>query len=542
MSFYKKFLFSITILLLSNIIYGQSIPLGFNSLDNQLRELQLEGKISNKYSFFSRPYHATNQIKYDSILYKVDSTFEYKNIIYTNNKRTNFQLLPTSFVSKFNSHHPYGWNQQGFIDAKGFQTYLSGGVYGRWGILSAQFAPELVYANNSNFETSNSYGSPTKGAYKKIFPGQSYVSLSAGNLALSVSTENMWWGPGIDNSLLMSNNAPGFLHIKLHSRGPIKTPIGNIEFSLIAGRLEEDTSVLLQVKNLTSYYYAQGSYSGYPSAPSADSTNWRYLNAFTFSYNPKFAPSLYLGFTRVGYTYNNYLGNHGDFLQDYLPVFIGFFRSNSKYYKNDGSNTKTKQILSISARYLFQKSNAELYAEYGYGDNTSNIEDLTLSIDHGAVFSAGFKKLVPLNKRKWLILETEITQLTQSFNNQYRGTGGDWYLYQGSYTNQSRILGVGYGMASNMQTVKASIKEGFNRVGILLQRIIHNATLDPYYSENKRWIDYSLGFIYEKKVKDIVIQSKTQLVHSDNYAWKINEQRFNLNTQLGILYFLSAKK
>ena len=215
--------------------------------------------------------------------------------------------------------------------------------------------------------------------------------------------------------------------------------------------------------------------------------------------------------------------------------------SNSKYYKNDGSNTKTKQIVSISARYLFQKSNAELYVEYGYGDNTTNIEDLTLSIDHGAVFSAGFKKLAPLSKSKWLVLETEITQLTQSFNNQYRGTGGDWYLYQGSYTNQSRILGAGFGMASNMLTIKASVKEGFGRMGIVLQRIIHSASLEPYFSENKRWIDYSLGFIYAKKVKNIVIQSKTQLVHSDNYAWKINEQRFNFNSQVGFLYFLSKK-
>ena len=542
MSLHKKWLFSITILFLSNFVYVQSIPIGFNSVDEKIRELQLEGKIGTKYSFFSRPYRATAEISYDSILQKIDSTFEYRNVIYSNNKRINFQILPFSFITKFNSHHPYGWNQQGFIDAKGIQTYLSGGVYGRWGILSAQFMPEVVYANNSNFETSNNYGSPTKGAYKKYFPGQSYVSVAAGNLALSVSTENMWWGPGIENSLLMSNNAPGFLHLKLHSKGPIKTPIGNIEFSLIAGRLEEDTSVLLQVKNLTTYYYAQGSYSGYPSSPSLDSTNWKYLNAFTFSYNPKFAPSLYLGFTRVGYTYNNYLGNHGDFLQDYLPVFIGIFRSNSKYYKADGSNTKTKQIVSFSGRYLFQQSNAELYAEYGYGDNTSNLEDLTLSIDHGAVFSVGFKKLIPLSHRKWLSLESELTQLTQSFNNQYRGTGGDWYLYQGSYTNQSRILGAGYGMASNMVTVKATIKEGFNRAGIMLQRIIHSTTLEPNFSQDKKWIDYSLGFVYQKRYKNIVLQSKTQLVYSDNYAWKIDEQRFNFNSQLGVLYFLSVKK
>ncbi|MFX9097187.1 capsule assembly Wzi family protein, partial [Acinetobacter baumannii] len=87
----------------------------------------------------------------------------------------------------------------------------------------------------------------------------------------------MWWGPGSQNSLLMSNNAPGFLHLTLNTRYPIKTGIGNFEFQFISGKLTEDTSVLLENKDLTTYYYNQGTYDGGPADPKTDSLNWRYI-------------------------------------------------------------------------------------------------------------------------------------------------------------------------------------------------------------------------------------------------------------------------
>jgi len=537
----KKYLFSFFCLLIFQIGMSQSFTIGFNSLDEKLRDLQLQGKIPLNYSFLSRPYSTNANLTIDSVVKAIDPDYILPNSKIKLANKLNLTLLPVSSVTKFNSDHPYGNNQQGFIDAKGIQTYLSSGVYLKYGMIDAQLMPELVYANNPNFETSSKYGAPTKGTYQRLFMGQSFIRLSYKNLALSLSTENKWWGPGIQNSIIMSNNAPGFTHIALQTKGPIKTPIGNFEFSLLAGKLVEDTSVLLEVKDLTTYYYAQGSYGGYPSIASRDTGTWRYLNSINLVYNPIFAPSLFLFINRLGYTYSSNIGKHGNFLQDYLPVFIGLFRGTSKYYTSDGTNTSTKQIVSLGARYVFQKAHAELYAEYGIGDNTFNLRDFTLSVDHGATFMAGFKKMVPLAHQKWLNLEAEATQLTQSFNNQYRGTGGDWYLYQGSYTNQGRIIGAGYGMVSNMQSLKFSIKNKFSENGILLQRIIHNTTLEPYFSLNKRWIDYSLGYVFQKRIKNLVIQSRTQLVFSDNYAWKINEQKYNLSSQLGLLYFIRTK-
>jgi hypothetical protein len=415
---FKVFNFIIILLIHFDSSKAQSFPIGFNSFDEKLRDLQLQGKISSAFSFLNRPYNTNPQFNIDTIVHKIDSMYRFKSQILSKSKHLNISILPIYSISKFNSHHPYGNDQQGFIDAKGFQSYLSTGIFLRYGIIEAQIMPEIVYANNPNFENSNDYGATTKGPYKKSFPGQSFIRLSYKNIGMSLSTENLWWGPGIKSSLIMSNNAPGFTHISLSSKGPIKTPIGNFEFSLIAGKLIEDTNVLLQVKNLTTYYYAQGNYSGYPNSANLDTGTWRYLNAITLSYNPRFAPSLYLFLNRLGYTYSSNLGKHGVFLQDYLPVFIGLFRGTSKYYTATGTNTSTKQIVSFGGRYLFQKAHAELYVEYGIGDNTFNIRDFTLSVDHGATFLAGFKKLTPISIDKWLKIEAEITQLTQSFNNQ----------------------------------------------------------------------------------------------------------------------------
>ncbi|WP_163277304.1 capsule assembly Wzi family protein, partial [Enterobacter hormaechei] len=77
---------------------------------------------------------------------------------------------------------------------------------------------------------------------QRIRAGQSSFRLNYKVLSVGISSENLWWGPGIYNSLLMSNNAPGFWHLTFNSRKPLKTPIGDFEWQLIGGKLVEDTS------------------------------------------------------------------------------------------------------------------------------------------------------------------------------------------------------------------------------------------------------------------------------------------------------------
>ena len=518
-------------------VKAQTIPVALQSIDESLRDLQLQGKINSTYSLGVRPFFTSKKLRTDSLLYLIDPTYSFSSVIFSKNKNTWVEALPVTANFKFNSHHPYGWNQSGLIDAKGIQGFVSGGIFAQWGLLSLQLKPEFVYAANPNFETGNGYGAPTKPNYKRAFLGQSSIRLNAGGLSLGLSNENLWWGPGIQNSLLMSNNAPGFKHIVLNTTKPLKTPIGNFEFSLIAGKLTEDTSVLLQVKDLSTYFYAQGAYSGFPSDPKLDTGDWRYLNAIHVSFNPKFIPGLFLGFTRVGYVYNNYTGNRNNFIYDYLPVFAGFFRSTSNYYTLTGSSTKIKQLISVSGRYVFKQAHAEIYGEYGTNDNTYNLRDFIMSTNHGSIYTAGFKKLIPLINNRWIDIQTEFTQLSGPVDYIVRGTGTT-YLYQGSYTNQSRIIGAGYGNSSNMQTLNISLKKGFDKQGISFQRIVHDALREPYLSNFQRWTDFSIGYQFQKRVGNKLFYAHTQAIKSNNYGWMPKESRFNFYAFGGVTFFI----
>ena len=68
--------------------------------------------------------------------------------------------------------------------------------------------------------------------------GQSNIKLSWKKISIGFSTENIWWGPSIRNSIMMSNHARGFKHIFFKSNRPVITPIGNFEWQVITGRLE----------------------------------------------------------------------------------------------------------------------------------------------------------------------------------------------------------------------------------------------------------------------------------------------------------------
>ena len=75
-------------------------------------------------------------------------------------------------------------------------------------------------------------------AYKKSLFGQSSIRLNYSGLSLGLSSENIWWGPSIRNSIMMSNQAQGFNHITFNTTRPLKTFIGNFEWQVVTGRLE----------------------------------------------------------------------------------------------------------------------------------------------------------------------------------------------------------------------------------------------------------------------------------------------------------------
>ena len=495
---------------------SQSIEIGSIN-DKESRSLQLLGKIDSSVSLTARPLiisHRKNKPDISGFGLLTQNNFSYKQI----SKNAKISFLPVQLVQQFNSHHPYGWNDGPMIAAKGYQSLFSAGVYASYGPLEIQIKPEFVFALNNAYEYNAAYGSTGLVRYQKLFPGQSSVRLSAGPFSVGVSSENLWWGPGQFSSLLMSNNAPGFLHAFFKTREPVRTGIGNFEWQLIGGKIVSDGSLPYENYNLKT-------------APNFLS-DWRYLNAFMISYQPKWVPGLFVGFERGLQRYNTDLTlSTSGFVNKYLPVLALPFQKTNVV--ND-DNKRTDQLASFFMRWVLPKARSEFYFEYGFNDYGQNVRDYVMTPTHSAAYIAGFKKIVLLPKKEErLELDVELTQMSQSPDLLVRDAG-NWYLHyqvlQG-YTNNNQILGAGAGLGANVQSGMVTWVSGLKKLGLLFERVER----DPQY-HTSHWIDLSVGVLPQYKYKNLVFTGKFQFINSNNYSWEKDVKRFNLHSRVQIQY------
>jgi hypothetical protein len=527
----KNFL-STLFLLTSLTLSSQTIYVGQPAFADLPRMAQLQGKLDKAYSFTVMPVVPFDSMK--SFLANqggLEAPFSHRppSIVY--------RLLPITFQSKFNSHHPYGWNDGGMIMAKGLQTQLSAGLYARVGPLTIQLRPEFVWAANSRYDTSASYGAIPNGSFGKIYGGQSSIFLNALGLGIGVSTENLWWGPGQFSSLLMSNNAPGFPHIRFQTNKPLKTPIGSFEWQIIAARLSEDTTK----PNENNF-----------NRPLLPKNDWRYLNGIVISWQPSFIKNFFIGATASQQLYgSDFEKNRGGFFKKYFPVFT----PPSPTQNAQANQVPTDGQFSFFSRALFPKHRAEFYIEYGYNDYKQNFRDLAANPSHSAAWIIGMKKIVELKSKRvntvnglpspvYLDFSAELTQMAQTTSAILR-SAGNWYTHspisQG-LTFQNQILGAGSGMGNNVQTIQVRKITDLDIIGIKLQRIQQDPRgLDPLRistigMREFAWTDISLGFMGQKKWNKIIAGGELQLVSSKNYAWR-NANAFNIFLTTHISYF-----
>ncbi|MEE1884726.1 capsule assembly Wzi family protein [Pedobacter flavus] len=536
----------------SVLLKGQTIPVG-GALDVQTRFGQLFGD-KTSFSATIRPIGIqvldSNQ---QEIIKPLLPTVLYKSNFL---KNTQISVLPISGVLSYNSHHPFGFNNGPIIPAKGLQTYLSAGLNVKLGPLEVQLNPEWVNAENpyfpsysegrtdlekiNYFKFYNYIDFPERfgdGKYNKIFPGQSFVKLNFGPVSVGYSTENLWWGPGVQNSLIMGNDAPGFQHLTIHTNKPIKTGIGSFEAQLIGGRLESSKEPALQNSIVSTGHDLNPTFIG----------SWRYLSALNINYQPKWVPNLYLGFTRSFMAYESELNG----FKDYFPLFIRFQK-----FDVDQDNFDRDQRLSFYTRWVFPKSNAEVYFEFGLNDNSYNFRDFIGSPDHSRAYQFGFSKLLPLNAhKKYISFNAEITQLSQTVDRLVRDAGGFYQHFQvrQGYTHYGQNLGSGPGSGSNVAGLQVNFHKGLSNVGLKFQRIDRNVDFYEYFindlnQQSRKWVDFALGLNGQAAYKNLLFKVDITGVKSLNYQWRLKDYDpnaayytpkndvFNFHGTLGLMY------
>ena len=508
---------------------GQSIPVGSPVLEDYLRRQQLLGAVDPSYSFLVRPVFPRQAFGTENPSLK-NTYFDQE--ILTGDSLEKFVMLPISLKSQYNSNHAFGVNDGALIPNAGIQALLSGGIYYEYGKWSVQFQPEILMAQNRDYE-----GFPLKhdgstwieyyewlnfsdiperfgtSGYTILLPGQSSIRYNTGPVSLGVSTENIWWGPGRRNSLIMGNNAPGFLHATVNTQAPFETPIGAFEGQLLAGQLQNSGFD----PPASDYVYRQTPLF----VPKRDG-DWRYLAGLVISYQPKWVPGLSLGYSSVSQMYHNDMHR----MADYLPVFNGGKRSASVL---DMDVARRNQLSSGFFRWMDPEGRLEFYAEYGSNGNSRTINDFLVNPDLTRAFTLGFMHLIPIKQPgQFIQVGGEITQTGQTVRETILKKNS-WYTHphvRHGYTHRGQVLGAGIGPGSNVIFLEAAWTKDFNKIGFQIERLVHNN--DFYYKrfeDIKDWrvkyVDIVPTVLVDWKFDNILLASKIQYVHSLNYNWYI---------------------
>ncbi|QYH38975.1 capsule assembly Wzi family protein [Algoriphagus sp. NBT04N3] len=480
-----------------------------------------------------------------------------------------YSISPLISFQRISSRPNYGWDDRGVLPVKGYQSYLSGGINANWKFLRLEFNPELVFGSNgikpeflrnwSNSQIEDFYFDLNYGDFPQSFGdnlytqfwwGQSKFTAQYGAFEAGISSKNIWWGPGQFNSLTFSNNAAGFPHITLNTTRPSKTFLGSIELQFLMGRLASSNLPGTGIKELDQRFFV----------PLKD--DWRYLNAISLTWNPKWVDGFSFGFSRTVQQYSNTLT--GRFI-DLFPVFQGFQKK--KFFEGgdtvDFDGNGQDQQFTIFGSFKNSPSQLEIYFEFGRRDHAFNWREFTLNPEHARAYIFGFLKLfdVPGITQK-IQIRSEITHQQESVNRYIRYAGlqglSSWHMHHQArgFTNFGQPLGVGMGPGANIQTFEVAFVDGFEKRGILFERLENRQGF--FYrtfgqqNENKPWIDLSLGFLYDKQFNNLLLSSKLQFIHARNYQWQLDPASTpdfpkgkNLTSVMGqvsAIYFWKKKK
>jgi Capsule assembly protein Wzi len=332
-------------------------------------------------------------------------------------------------------------------------------------------APELIVSTNSDWVLRHGYPAPPlppdrsqydfpfyigrftidqpmrfgNHAIGKIDPGETTVIWSGNRLALGFSNESEWWGPGIRNAIVLSNNAPGFPHFFIRTARPLATKLGDVEIRWLVGGLMES-----------------------PYFDTVSTNNTRSIAAIATTLQTHWDPNLSVGLARSVYATATGWG------QVPWRWFDVFARTHTDV--PDTTRTQRDQLFTLFARWIFPADGVELYGEWGRLELQPSLRDFLLSPNHTQGYTLGLQWRAPEWRGGTFRLQPEITQLEQSATFRDR-PGGSWYTSQRviqGYTNRGEPIGASIGPGASSQWFALDYLKPAWRFGAFLGRIRWN--------------------------------------------------------------------
>lgn len=400
--------------------------------------------------------------------------------------RPEFQLVNNSAL-------PWSINDGDLWAGRGRNTVITGGFFARFGRVQVVLAPQLISEANKFFQLHvpqidrptippnrspwqfewyangpYSIDMPTRFGDRKIrrlSAGESSILVGIGKLQFGLSNEHEWWGPGINNALVLSNNAPGFPHYFLRTAAPISTRIGEFDARWLVGGLTE---------------------SGFFDTTSTN--NLRSITAGALTLRLLKPSGLTLGVTRsVWETATSWGQVPLRWFELFHPIGWPNRRALNDSTLSPGGRD---QIFSLFARWVMPESGFELYGEWGRTEFPPSLRNFLIAPNHTQAYTVGFQWRRPgLTPTDFWRVQAENTSVEQSATFRDRPEGV-WYtsrtVVQG-YTNLGQPLGASVGPGSSGQNINIDYMRPLWSVGLKAGRMRLNedvrsiAAVDPIY-------------------------------------------------------------
>lgn len=398
-------------------------------------------------------------------------------------------LIDPGFQTYWNSARPHADYDGAVWQGRGATVAASAGVYLRAGIFSAALRPRVIYTRNADFDLSPVVPEPhlSRYAYPErdgridwpqrfgalpfwvLDAGDSYLQLAYGGVAAGVSNQNMWYGPGVRNAIIMTDHAPGFLHGFLSTQRPLDIWIGALQGRWVWGSLQE-----------SDYFDRQ------------DDNDYRFHTSLVLDFEPRWVPGLQLGAIRMFNLYPEDMS-----FGDYFVVMQGLFKKGFSRDDNVTGQDRRDQILSVFGRWIFPESKFETYAEWGRGDHSWDLRDFLVEPAHNSTYILGLQKAFDLTPQRSLLFTAEVMNLEVPKTVMVRAQTG-FYVHadiRQGHTQRGQVLGARSGPGSNHQYLGATLYDTWGYGRVFVERTVYDNDLyyDRYESNERHKVELGGG-------------------------------------------------
>jgi hypothetical protein len=376
-----------------------------------------------------------------------------------------WSVVSPSLDATYNSRLPFSLNDGAQWAGKGLTSTIRTGLRLESNSFSFSLAPQFIYEQNDVFTIlpgttpgRSTFSSPWHGETESadlplrfgnqsnriLDLGDSWLEYHRGALAVGAATDEQWWGPGIRNALVMSNNAAGIPRLYLGTHHPIATRLGDVEFKWMVGGLTE------------SLYF-----------DTVSTNNIRSLSAAVVTLRTAFDTGLTVGLARSVYapatSASNVLAHAFDVLAlwNQTPDTIGRVPAHP-----------SDQILSLFGRWVFPESGVEVYTEWAKLF-APDLREMLVAPQLHQGFTLGLQWVNPLANNRAFRLQGEATMLEQT-PAAIRATTPLFYtsrfVPQG-YTQRGQVIGAAIGPGGSSQFLAGDYLARGWRLGLELGRI-----------------------------------------------------------------------